>query len=106
MDEFQFWMDVSSSGSNSTEKERAAHFYSLFQPITKEIAGMESLPLEDALELPALTQDALDDLWKQTEFDRPYSEARMRHVMEVFGGYLLLQEICIWQEWHNVSHQV
>lgn len=85
MDEFQSWNDIASSGSSSEEKERAAHFASLFQPIMKEFSELESLPLDDGLELPILTQDVLDDVWKQTEFDRPYSEARMQHLLETCG---------------------
>lgn len=51
----------------------------------KEFSELESLPLDDGLELPILTQDVLDDVWKQTEFNKPYSEARMQHLLETCG---------------------
>ncbi len=36
-------------------------------------------------DLVEVTQDTLDDVWKQTEHDPPYPESRMRHFMDVIG---------------------
>ncbi|XP_064610087.1 cytoplasmic dynein 2 heavy chain 1-like isoform X3 [Liolophura sinensis] len=86
-DEFQFWADVSRSGGKAEVRERADHFSELFKPISKDYGGLDALSLQDAMELVEITQDTLDDVWKQTEFD-PYQETRMRHLMDVIGGSL------------------
>ena len=85
VDEFQYWYDVSRSGVSVEKKERADHIYELFKPISKDYGGLESMALEDAMELIDITQDTLDDVWKQTEYNPPYPETRMRHLMEIIG---------------------
>lgn len=84
MDEFEYWQEMSRSGSKLEIKERAENFVELFKPISKDYGGLDSMPLNDAMELVELTQDTLDDVWKQTDFDL-YSENRMRHLMDVIG---------------------
>ena len=32
-----------------------------------------------------MSQDTLDDVWKQTEHDPPYPQSRMKHLMDVIG---------------------
>lgn len=46
--------------------------------------NLDGLDMTDTLELVELSQDTLDDVWKQTEYDS-YPEARMRHLMEIIG---------------------
>ncbi|RXM28913.1 Cytoplasmic dynein 2 heavy chain 1 [Acipenser ruthenus] len=86
-DEFQFWAELAQVAGKSSNKERAAHFNSLFEPIVKDYHSLESLSLADAVELVDTTRDALDDVWRQTEHD-PYPETRMQHLMDVIGTAL------------------
>ncbi len=44
-----------------------------------------SLCFLQAQELVEVSQDTLDDVWKQTEHDPPYPENRMKHLMDVIG---------------------
>ena len=37
------------------------------------------------LDLVEVSQDTLDDVWKQTEHDPPYPQPRMKHLMDVIG---------------------
>ncbi|XP_013392185.1 cytoplasmic dynein 2 heavy chain 1, partial [Lingula anatina] len=87
-DEFQFWSEVAMSGAKLVIKERAQGFQEMFQPISKDFASLDSMALPECLELVELTQDTLDEVWKQTEHDPPYKESRMRHLMDVIGGAL------------------
>ncbi|XP_067663541.1 cytoplasmic dynein 2 heavy chain 1-like isoform X1 [Haliotis asinina] len=87
VEEFQYWDDISRSASGRDAKDRAANFCDLFKPISKEYGGLDAMSLQDALELVEVTQDTLDDVWKQTDFD-PYPEARMRHLMDIIAGSL------------------
>ena len=41
--------------------------------------------LFQALDLVEVSQDTLDDVWKQTEHDPPYPQSRMKHLMDVIG---------------------
>ncbi|XP_076467409.1 LOW QUALITY PROTEIN: cytoplasmic dynein 2 heavy chain 1-like [Babylonia areolata] len=84
VDEFQYWMDISRSAGTRRAKEAAECYVDLFKPISKDYGGLDSLALGDAMELLELTQDTLDDLWKQS--DPPYPEARMRHLLDVIAG--------------------
>ena len=83
MDEFQYWQDLSRSSAGGDLKEAAESYTELFAPISKDYGGLEAMPLPDGMELVEMTQDTLDDVWKQGE--PPYPEARMRHLMEVIG---------------------
>lgn len=65
-------------------RERADNFCELFKPISKDYGGLDALSLQDAMELVEITQDTLDDVWKQSDFD-PYQESRMKHLMDVIG---------------------
>ena len=58
-------------------------FCCLTTVLLQDYGGLDSLALGDAMELVELTQDTLDDLWKQS--DPPYPEARMRHLLDVIG---------------------
>ncbi len=86
-DEFQYWADTAAMGSKMAVKERAEHFVELFQPISKDYGGLDSLGFQEAMELVELTQDTLDDIWKQMEHDPSYPEARMKHLMDVLGQH-------------------
>ena len=77
------------AGGRGDEKERAAHIQELFQPVSKDYGGMDSLSLVEGMELVENTQDTLDDVWKQTEYDPPYPEARMKHLLDVLGEFYL-----------------
>ncbi|XP_070553238.1 cytoplasmic dynein 2 heavy chain 1-like isoform X2 [Ptychodera flava] len=84
-DEIQYWAEVSNTSSKLENKERAQQFQEFLQPVSREFGNMDALSLGEALELTETTQDCLDDIWKQTDFDA-YPEDRMRHLMEVIGG--------------------
>ena len=62
----------------------------LMQPVSKDYNNLEAMGFPEVLELVDVTQDVLDDVWKQTDFDKPYPEKRMRHFMEVIGENLFL----------------
>ena len=83
MDEFQYWQDIARSGASGDLKEAAESYVELFAPVSKDYGGLDALPLADSMELLEITQDTLDDVWKQGE--PPYKEERMRHLMEVIG---------------------
>lgn len=88
LDEFQFWSDTAAAARKGDARERAEHFQELFQPISREYGGLESSPLVEIVELIELTQDTLDEVWKQTEFEPVYPENRMKHLMDVIGSAL------------------
>ena len=85
-DEFQYWAESSMSSSKLSSRERAQYFQELFQSIVTEFANLDALSFSDTLELVEVTQDTLDDLWKQTDHNPPYPEERMRHLLEVICG--------------------
>ena len=85
-DEFQYWAESSMSSSKLSSRERAQYFQELFQSIVTEFANLDALSFSDTLELVEVTQDTLDDLWKQTDHSPPYPEERMRHLLEVISG--------------------
>lgn len=82
-DEFEFWADCARVGRGDA-KERAEYFVELFQPISKDYGGLDAMSLQDAMEIVDITQDTLDDVWRQTEVD-PYPENRMSHLMDCIG---------------------
>ncbi|KAK6172722.1 hypothetical protein SNE40_016326 [Patella caerulea] len=88
MDEFNYWSDQARSGSRQDDKERAQNFLDLFKPICKDYGGLDSMPFQDVMELVEITQDTLDDVWKQGDHDPPYPENRMKHLMDIIGGSL------------------
>lgn len=85
MDEFQYWQDISRSSATGELKEMAESYTELFAPISKDYGGLDAMSLTDGMELVEITQDTLDDLWKQG--DPSYPEKRMRHLMEVIGRF-------------------
>ena len=102
-DEFQYWAEASMSSSKLTSRERAQFFQESFQPIVTEFANLDALSFTDVLELVEVTQDTLDDLWKQSEHSPPYPEERMRHLLEIisssFGRYVQrkLADLDVWR---------
>jgi len=82
-DEFQYWSDIASSGAS--DRERAEHIQELFQPISKDFGGLDNLAFADVMELVEVSQDTLDEVWKQSDHDPPYPEARMKHLLEIIG---------------------
>uniref|UniRef100_A0A3Q2VKF8 Cytoplasmic dynein 2 heavy chain 1 n=1 Tax=Haplochromis burtoni TaxID=8153 RepID=A0A3Q2VKF8_HAPBU len=86
-DEFQYWADLSESAEKSSLRERSQHFTEHFKPIQKEYDGLDSLSMSDVMDLVEQSRDALDDIWRQTDYD-PYPETRMVRLMDVIGGAL------------------
>jgi len=43
--------------------------------------------MADVTELVEETHDVLDEIWKQTDFDKSFPEARMKRLLEVIGTY-------------------
>ena len=84
-DEFQFWAEAVLSGTKLAHRERAQRFQELFQPITARYANLDALSFSEALELIEITQDTLDDVWKETDFDPPYPERRMIHLLQILS---------------------
>ena len=82
-DEFQFWAEVALSSTKLASRERAQHFQELFQPVTTHFANLDALSFSESLELVEVTQDTLDDVWKQSEHHPPYPERRMAHLLTV-----------------------
>lgn len=101
-DEFQYWAEINVSSSKLSTRERAQFFQEMFQPIITNFANLDTLSLSDCLELIELTQDALDDLWKQSEHPPAYPEERMEHLLEIisdaFGRYVQhkLSDVDLW----------
>ena len=85
VDEFDFWADLARTGRGET-KDRAENFVDLFRPVSKDYGGLDAMSLQDAMEIVDITQDTLDDVWKQTEYDE-YPENRMRHLMDAIGKH-------------------
>lgn len=86
-DEFAFWTD---EANRAEGRARAEHFLSLLQPMIRELGGLDALAnLAEALDVLETCQDALDDLWKQSEIEPLYPEKRMRHFMEILGECLI-----------------
>jgi dynein heavy chain 2 len=53
------------------------------------------MSMVEVLELVELTQDALDDVWKQTEFEPLYPDNRMKHLMDIIGMYYRLIQLSV-----------
>ncbi|XP_029458286.1 cytoplasmic dynein 2 heavy chain 1 [Rhinatrema bivittatum] len=86
-DEFQFWTELAQSGNKSINKERAKHFMGLFQTVSQYYNSLDSISLFDVVELVESTREAIDDVWRQTEYE-PYPEPRMLHLLDIIGGSL------------------
>ncbi|XP_073674385.1 cytoplasmic dynein 2 heavy chain 1-like [Garra rufa] len=87
LDEFSFWADVSRSGQQGRERDRATHFSELFATIEKDYSNLDSFSLVEVLDLIESTRETVDDVWKQNEY-APYPETRMIRLMDVIGGAL------------------
>ncbi|XP_050986096.1 LOW QUALITY PROTEIN: cytoplasmic dynein 2 heavy chain 1 [Labeo rohita] len=103
LDEFGFWADVSRSGQQSRDRDRAAHFSELFATIEKDYSNLDSFSLVEVLDLIESTRETVDDVWKQNEH-APYPEPRMIRLMDVIGGALgrfvqrKLSALCLWED--------
>ncbi|XP_034460809.1 cytoplasmic dynein 2 heavy chain 1 isoform X1 [Hippoglossus hippoglossus] len=86
-DEFQYWADLSVSADKNNVIERATFFTEQFKPIQKEYGGLDGLSMSDVVDLVEQSRDALDDVWRQTDFE-PYPETRMVRLMDIIGGAL------------------
>ncbi|KAM8977653.1 cytoplasmic dynein 2 heavy chain 1 [Pelodytes ibericus] len=87
IDEFQYWTEMSENRSKSNNRERAGHFRNLFQSIAKYYYSLDNLSLAEVAELAESTQETMDDVWRQTEYD-PYPEHRMKHLLDITGSTL------------------
>ena len=110
-DEYDFWVDVSLSGSRLQTRERAQRFQEILDPLKQEFAHLDSLSHSEVLDLIETIQDTLDELWKATEVVPPYPEKRMAHLMEVVCGTLAryvqrhLSSLDLWHGPFNLVHQ-
>ncbi|CAI9593487.1 unnamed protein product, partial [Staurois parvus] len=86
-DEFQFWAEIAEGRCKPNIKERAGHFTNLFQTIEKYYNSLDNLPLAEVVELVETTKETVDDVWRQTEHE-PFSEHRMKHLLEIIGNAL------------------
>lgn len=86
LDEYQFWAETASTSNKLVAKERAQFFQEELQPLVTEYDQIDSLSFpEDVLELIEETREVLSNVWQQNQFDPPYHEARMAHLMEVIS---------------------
>ena len=86
-DEFQYWADLAVSAKGE-DRERACFFSDAFQrQIAAQFASLSSLSMADVTELVEETHDVLDEIWKQTDFDKSFPEARMKRLLEVIGTH-------------------
>ena len=109
MDEYKFWSDVGASGTRLEIKERGQYFQELLQPVANNFTNIDSLSFVEALELVEVTQDALDDLWKQVEHEPVYPEKRMKHMLEVVSdsvGRFVQRKLSGLDVWHAAFNQV
>ena len=86
MDEYQFWVESVESSTKLHSKERAQFFQEQFQALAAQFDKIDSLPFEEVIDLVDITQDCLDEVWKQTEHDPPYPEQHMTHLLEIISG--------------------
>ena len=86
LDEYQFWVETADASMKLQAKERAQYFQEQFQPLATQFTNLDALSFSDAMELVEVTQDALEDIWKQSEHEPPYPETRMAHLLEVISG--------------------
>ena len=55
--------------------------------MAQNFASLSTLDFHDLFELIDMTQDNLDDLWKQDDHD-PYPQVRMNHLMDMIAAAL------------------
>lgn len=63
------------------------YYYPFAGNVSQDFSNLDTLDLDDTLELLESTQDSLDEIWKQ-EDHKPYSEMRMKHLLDVMAGAL------------------
>lgn len=64
--------------------------------LLQDYSNLDSLSFEEALELVENTRDVFDDVWRQNEH-KPYSNKRMRRLMDVIGtvcGRACIIKVC------------
>lgn len=89
LDEFQYWAEISERGKSTEAKERAAFFYSEFQPLIKYFKKIDICPIHEILEAIEAVQDAYDYIWQQVEFEPTYSQERMTNLLEITSMTIL-----------------
>ncbi|XP_033120732.1 cytoplasmic dynein 2 heavy chain 1-like [Anneissia japonica] len=107
-DEFQYWAEVAMSGNTLDTKERAQLFQTLFEPIARDYGNLDGFSLDEGLQLVETTNDAVDEVWRQGEFD-PYPERRMQHLLDVIGGELgrfVQRKLCGHDIWRDPFYRV
>lgn len=87
-DELQYWAETGVNSTQLASRERAMYFQELLQQVVSEFSNLDALSFSECLELIEVTQDVLDDLWKQDEHHPPYEQSRMSHLLEVISGTL------------------
>ncbi len=83
LDEFQYWSEMAEKGKTDEAKERAAFFYSEFQPLIKYFKKIDVCPIHEILEVIEATQDAYDFIWQQVDYEPTYSQERMVNLLEI-----------------------
>ena len=76
--------------------------------VSQDFSNLDGLDLDDTLELLESTQDSLDEIWKQ-EDHKPYSEVRMKHLLDVMAGALgryVQRKLAALDIWHDSFQQV
>lgn len=110
MDEYQFWVESAETSNSLQAKERAQYFQEVFQPLATQFRNLDSLSLDEAIDLVDTTQDQLDDIWKQVEHDPAYPEQRMTYVLEMISGNFTrfiqhhLKELRFWEGQFKMVH--
>ena len=87
---------------------RNNNFYLLQGNVAQDFSNLDALDLDDVLELLESTQDSLDEIWKQ-EDHKPYSETRMKHLLDVMAGALgryVQRKLGMLDIWHDSFQQV
>lgn len=85
LDEFQYWSDMSERGKNKDAKERAAFFFSEFEPLIKFYKKIDTCPVQEIMEIIEATQDSYDYIWQQVDYEPIYSQERMINLLEITG---------------------
>ncbi|KAI9102585.1 dynein heavy chain and region D6 of dynein motor-domain-containing protein [Phlyctochytrium arcticum] len=87
-DELLFWTVQASSHASKTVRARAQLFHDILQPLKLQYDTLSSMATDEVSELIETTQDVLDDLWRQVEFEE-YSQDRMRHLLNIISEAII-----------------
>jgi dynein heavy chain 2 len=90
LDEFQYWADMSERGKNKDAKERAAFFYSEFEPLVKFYKKIDNCHVQEIMEIIEATQDSYDYVWQQVDYEPTYSQERMINLLEITGNSVFM----------------